>query len=53
MKLPATASGLFGKEELRFLLYPLSKNTSEGLRAALPSTFFNPDGLVNVFKALR
>jgi hypothetical protein len=53
MKLPVTASGLFGKEDIRFLLRPLSTHTSEGLRVALPSTFFNPDGLVNVFKALR
>ena len=40
MKLPATASGLFGKEELRFLLRPLSPHTSEGLAGCSPVYIF-------------
>ncbi len=48
-----TTSDFIGKEELHFLLSSLSTRTSEDLRVALPSTFFNPDGLVNAFKALR
>src|SRR4030042_969427 len=53
VKPPTTGSGLFGKEDIRFLLRPLSTHTSEVLRAALPMIFFNPDGLVNVFTTLR
>ncbi len=49
----AAGSDLFDKEGILFLLRPLSTHTSEGLRAALPMIFSNPDGLVNVFTTLR